>query len=84
MRRARAIFRTPLLNRKAAGDGKIDRVALIRATRSSVKQFTTLLQVMIAYFGWAYVGILSILTVSGSIAIGYGLAVLMRNNLKRR
>ena len=30
-----------------SGDGKIDRVALIRAMRSSVRQFTTLLPVMI-------------------------------------
>jgi uncharacterized membrane protein YraQ (UPF0718 family) len=59
---------------KGAGDGPI---AIFLYNRA-VKPF--LLPVMIAYFGWAYVGILTILTVSGSIAIGYCLTVLMRNN----
>ena len=63
---------------KGAGDGPI---AIFLYNRA-VKPF--LLPVMIAYFGWAYVGILTILTVSVSIAVGYCLTVLMRNNSKRR
>jgi uncharacterized membrane protein YraQ (UPF0718 family) len=63
---------------KGAGNGPI---AIFLYNRA-VKPF--LLPVMIAYFGWAYVGILTILTVSGSIAVGYCLTVLMRNHSKRR
>ena len=42
----------------------------------AVKPF--LLPVMIAYFGWVYVVILTILTVLGSIAIGYSLSNLTK------
>jgi len=44
----------------------------------AVKPF--LLPVMIAYFGWVYVTILTILTVLGSIAIGYSLSVLVKED----
>ena len=37
-----------------------------------------LLPIMVAYFGWAYVLILSVLTVLGSIATGYAMGVLLK------
>jgi uncharacterized membrane protein YraQ (UPF0718 family) len=44
----------------------------------AVKPF--LLPVMIAYFGWAYVGILTFLTMIASIVIGYCLSILVADN----
>lgn len=41
----------------------------------AVKPF--LLPIMISYFGWQYVIILTVLTVLGSIAIGYFLSILI-------
>ena len=39
-----------------------------------------LLPIMVAYFGWAYVVILSVLTVLGSIATGYAMGVLLKDS----
>ena len=44
----------------------------------AVKPF--LLPVMIAYFGWVYVVVLTVLTVLGSVTIGYSLDKLLRND----
>lgn len=44
----------------------------------AVKPF--LLPVMIAYFGWAYVGTLTFLTMLASIGIGYCLSLLIKEN----
>ena len=44
----------------------------------AVKPF--LFPVMIAYFGWAYVGILTFLTMIASIVIGYCLNILIKEN----
>jgi len=60
------------LREKGAGNSPI---AIFLYNRA-VKPF--LLPVMIAYFGWVYVVILTILTVLGSIAIGYSLSNLTR------
>lgn len=57
---------------KGAGNSPI---AIFLYNRA-VKPF--LLPVMIAYFGWEYVLILTVLTVLGSIAIGYSLNALMK------
>jgi len=60
------------LREKGAGTGPI---AIFLYSRA-VKPF--FLPVMIAYFGWAYVGILTVLTVFASIAIGCFMSVLMK------
>jgi len=60
------------LREKGAGTGPI---AIFLYSRA-VKPF--LLPVMIAYFGWAYVGILTVLTIFASIAIGYSMSVFMK------
>ena len=60
------------LREKGAGNSPI---AIFLYNRA-VKPF--LLPVMIAYFGWVYVVILTILTVLGSIAIGYSLSALTK------
>jgi len=44
----------------------------------AVKPF--LLPVMIAYFGWAYVGVLTLFTLVGSVAVGYCLSILIKEN----
>jgi len=62
------------LREKGAGNSPI---AIFLYNRA-VKPF--LLPVMIAYFGWVYVVILTILTVLGSIAIGYSLSALTGGN----
>ena len=67
----------PLLaevRKKGAGNVPITVFLYNRA----VKPF--LLPVMIAYFGWAYVGILTLFTVMGSIAVGYCLSLLIKEN----
>jgi len=60
------------LREEGAGTGPI---AIFLYSRA-VKPF--LLPVMIAYFGWVYVVILTVLTVFASIAIGYFMSVLMK------
>jgi uncharacterized membrane protein YraQ (UPF0718 family) len=60
------------LREEGAGTGPI---AIFLYSRA-VKPF--LLPVMIAYFGWVYVVILTVLTVFGSIAIGSCMSVLMK------
>jgi uncharacterized membrane protein YraQ (UPF0718 family) len=60
------------LKEKGAGNSPI---AIFLYNRA-VKPF--LLPVMIAYFGWVYVVVLTVLTVLGSIVIGYSLNGLMR------
>ena len=60
------------LREKGAGTGPI---AIFLYSRA-VKPF--LLPVMIAYFGWVYVVILTVLTVFASIAIGYFMSVFMK------
>ena len=62
------------LKEKGAGNSPI---AIFLYNRA-VKPF--LLPVMIAYFGWLYVMILTILTVLGSIAIGYSLSNLIKED----
>jgi len=65
----------PLLKKlrdEGAGTGPI---AIFLYSRA-VKPF--LLPVMIAYFGWAYVVILTVLTVFASIAIGYSMSVFIK------
>ena len=62
------------LREKGAGNSPI---AIFLYNRA-VKPF--LLPVMIAYFGWVYVVILTILTVLGSIVIGYSLSALTGGN----
>ena len=65
----------PLLKKlrdEGAGTGPI---AIFLYSRA-VKPF--LLPVMIAYFGWAYVVILTVLTVFASIAIGYSTSVFIK------
>jgi len=60
------------LKEEGAGNGPI---AIFLYSRA-VKPF--LLPVMIAYFGWVYVGILTALTVFASIVIGCFMSVLMK------
>jgi uncharacterized membrane protein YraQ (UPF0718 family) len=60
------------LKEKGAGDSPIAVFLYNRA----VKPF--LLPVMIAYFGWMYVAILTVLTVFGSFALGYSVGALMK------
>jgi len=60
------------LREEGAGTGPI---AIFLYSRA-VKPF--LLPVMIAYFGWVYVGILTVLTIFTSIAIGWFMSVLMK------
>ena len=62
------------LKEKGAGNSPI---AIFLYNRA-VKPF--LLPVIIAYFGWVYVVILTILTVLGSIAIGYSLSNLIKED----
>ena len=65
----------PLL-RDLKGKGAANSPIAIFLYNRAVKPF--LLPVMIAYFGWIYVVILTALTVLGSIAVGYFLDVLTR------
>jgi len=65
----------PLL-RDLKGKGAGNSPIAIFLYNRAVKPF--LLPVMIAYFGWVYVVILTILTVLGSIAIGYSLSALTK------
>ena len=65
----------PLL-RDLRGKGAGNSPIAIFLYNRAVKPF--LLPVMIAYFGWVYVVILTILTVLGSIAIGYSLNALTK------
>lgn len=44
----------------------------------AVKPF--LLPVMIAYFGWEYVSILTLFTILGSLAVGYSMTLVMKGN----
>jgi len=70
----------PLLaevRKKGAGDVPITVFLYNRA----VKPF--LLPVMIAYFGWAYVGTLTFFTMLASIGIGYCLSLLIKENSYR-
>jgi uncharacterized membrane protein YraQ (UPF0718 family) len=60
------------LREKGAGDSSI---AIFLYNRA-VKPF--LLPVMVAYFGWLYVVILTILTVLASVAIGYSVDIFMK------
>ena len=60
------------LKRKGAGNSPI---AIFLYNRA-VKPF--LLPVMIAYFGWVYVVILTILTVLASVAVGYTISILVK------
>jgi uncharacterized membrane protein YraQ (UPF0718 family) len=60
------------LREKGAGNSSI---AIFLYNRA-VKPF--LLPVMIGYFGWVYVVILTVLTMLGSITIGYALDTLMK------
>ena len=60
------------LKEKGAG---IPQIAVFLYNRA-VKPF--LLPVMIAYFGWKYVAILTVLTILGSIVVGYSLGILMK------
>jgi len=60
------------LRGKGAGNSPI---AIFLYNRA-VKPF--LLPIMIAYFGWIYVVILTVLTVLGSVAVGYALSALMK------
>jgi len=62
------------LREEGAGAGPI---AIFLYSRS-VKPF--LLPVMVAYFGWVYVIILTLLTIIASIAIGYFMSVLLKKN----
>jgi len=62
------------LKRKGAGNSPLSVFLYNRAIK------LPLLPIMIAYFCWEYVLILAGLTVLGSIAIGYCLGFLVRNN----
>ncbi len=61
------------LREEGAGEGPIAVFLYNRA----VKPF--LLAVMIAYFGWAYVVILTTLTILGSLALGYSMTIISRD-----
>jgi uncharacterized membrane protein YraQ (UPF0718 family) len=61
------------LREEGAGEGPIAVFLYNRA----VKPF--LLPVMITYFGWAYVVILTTLTILGSIALGYSMNMISRD-----
>jgi len=65
----------PLL-RDLKGKGAANSPIAIFLYNRAVKPF--LLPVMIAYFGWVYVVILTVLMVLGSITVGYSLDVLTR------
>ena len=70
----------PLLaNVREKGAGNIP-IAVFLYNRA-VKPF--LLPVMITYFGWAYVGTLTFLTMLASIGIGYCLGILIKENSSR-
>lgn len=60
------------LRRKGAGNSPI---AIFLYNRA-VKPF--LLPVMIGYFGWTYVVVLTVLTVLASVAIGYSMNILLK------
>ena len=62
------------LKEQGAADGPIAVFLYNRA----VKPF--LLPVMIGYFGWQYVLVLTFLMILGSILLGYGMQVLARNH----
>ena len=62
------------LKEQGAADGPIAVFLYNRA----VKPF--LLPVMIGYFGWRYVLVLTFLMILGSILLGYGMQVLARNH----
>ena len=61
------------LKQKGAGNAPIAVFLYNRAIK------LPLLPIMIAYFGWVYVVILSALTVLGSIATGYAMGVLLKD-----
>lgn len=61
------------MKEEGAGEGPIAVFLYNRA----VKPF--LLPVMIAYFGWAYVAIITILTILGSIILGYSMSMICRD-----
>lgn len=61
------------MKEEGAGEGPI---AIFLYNRA-IKPF--LLPVMIAYFGWIYVMIITILTILGSIVLGYSMNALSRN-----
>jgi len=61
------------LREEGAGEGPIAVFLYNRA----IKPF--LLPVMIAYFGWAYVAIVTILTILGSIVLGYFMSSISRD-----
>jgi uncharacterized membrane protein YraQ (UPF0718 family) len=61
------------LREEGAGEGPI---AIFLYNRA-VKPF--LLPVMIAYFGWAYVVTVTVLTILGSIALGYSMSIVSRD-----
>ena len=62
------------LKEKGAGESSI---AIFLSNRA-VKPF--LLPVMISYFGWVYVVILTIIMVLASVVVGYSLGVLVKGN----
>jgi len=67
----------PLLKDLRERGARNSSIAIFLYNRA-VKPF--LLPVMIAYFGWVYVVILTVLTLLGSIAIGYSLSTLMKED----
>jgi uncharacterized membrane protein YraQ (UPF0718 family) len=65
----------PLLKNLREEGAETGLIAIFLYSRA-VKPF--LLPVMIAYFGWAYVVILTVLTVFAAIAIGYSMSIFMK------
>ena len=61
------------MREEGAGEGPIAVFLYNRA----VKPF--ILPVMIAYFGWAYVVIVTVLTILGSLALGYSMTIISRD-----
>jgi len=60
------------LRQKGAGNSML---AIFLGNRA-VKPF--LLPIMVSYFGWTYVVILTVLTVAGSLGVGYSVGALVR------
>ena len=65
----------PLLNELRNKGASNSFIAIFLGNRS-VKPF--LLPIMISYFGWMYVGILTLFTITGALAAGYLVGVLVK------
>jgi uncharacterized membrane protein YraQ (UPF0718 family) len=66
----------PLLKELRGKGAKNSSIAIFLGNRA-VKPF--LLPIMISYFGWLYVGLLTLFTIAGSLAVGYLVNILIKD-----